>query len=219
MTGTHRECKLKETLRELEAELSAPRFIVKQAHNYPSMKEFALIDVLADVEFATVTISPHTLTVVDGNRRIAHTFTSSKHDTINLVETIGCDPLYWSFQMARHSNNADADECYEWDWESFQGAIHMQLHSWEKDLKDAPPEVSQELEPIKAACQEVLNCAPSLADVKLLERRWTHKEYDLFSLMPLDDYFIWDRKYLQALVVIKRVAETAGIPVNDPPED
>ena len=65
----------------------------------------------------------------------------------------------------------------------------------------------------------MLDCAPSLADVRLLERCWSHKEYDLFSLVPLDDYFIWGRKYLQALVVIKQVAGAAGIQSNDPVED
>ena len=218
MSDYHINHKLEETRQELEAEFSYPKVMVKTLHSYPAMKELALIDVLAQAQLATVTISPHKLTVLDSIKNIAHTFTSSKPDTLRLVETLGFDPLLWSFQMARHANNNPVDECYAWDWESFSSAADGQLHHWEKNLRDCLSEAHEEFAPVKASCEEVIHVAPSLPDVRALERKWAHPEHDLFSWVPVDDYFIWDKGYLQALIAIRIIAEAAGIQSVNPPE-
>lgn len=210
MGDYHIKHKLKETLTELKEEFSPYKILVKTINNYPEMKVFALIDVLERTQLATVTISPHQLTVLDCIKKTAHTFISPETDVIRLVEAMGLDPHSWASLMARHSNNNDVDECYSWDWESFDWAVYCQLSHWEKNLRDAPQECVDEFAPVKAACEEVTHVAPSLPDVRVLERKWPHVEYELFSYVPVDDYFVWDRGFIQALVIIEIISEATG---------
>lgn len=195
---------LTDTFHELLDEFSLLRVRIKQTYNYPEIQQFHFIDIEGDFTLATVTVSPGQITVVDDVKRIAHTFLLSAQNPLSLVNELTFDPLLWSFHMARHANNNAVDECYEWDWEEYTCAVDAMLCQWEKDLKDAPKESEcwQAFADIRTACEEVMNIAPSLPDLRALERKWSDPDYDLFNLVPVDDYFIFSRQYLQALVII-----------------
>lgn len=204
-----REAKLKEYLNEIYAELSPANVMLQQLYDYPAMKQFDVIHIEADVAIATVTISPQQITVVSMFQRNAYSFVTSTEDPLKseLASSAEIDPLCWSFDMLRHSNNKAVDDCHEWCWEEYEFAVSCKLAWWETELEKAnDPAAKEAFKSVREACQEIIGVAPSIPDVRALERKWSYTDYDLPEIIPADEYFAWDKHYLRALVIIQLLA-------------
>lgn len=204
-----RDDKLSDYLKELYAEFAPENVAFRQLYDYPAMRQFDVFHKEMDVVMATVTISPNQITVAVWYKRSGHTFFTSTEDPLKseLATSAEIDPLCWSFDMLRHANNKAVDDCYEWDWDAYQFAVSCTLSRWEGNLEKANDSAAQEaFKDVRAACQEIIGVAPSVPDVRALERKWSHADYDLPECVPADDYFVWDKHYLRALVIIQLLA-------------
>lgn len=195
-------------LEEIQQELHSQEFEWMDNCVHPHIRLFYLPKKNETNVAITVTCSPYQVSVAFWETVRGYMFYTQ---TIDSLEVMTADkpicPEEWEEAMFLHSNNDSVQEGYYWDFENYAAAVTEVRDKWHANREKFPdPITSNALQSAIREANTILDVAPSLSDVVSLNNRWQDKWHPLPEMVPIDDYLLWDKEYLRALVVIHQLS-------------
>ncbi|MDU3783979.1 MAG: hypothetical protein E7G42_01065 [Serratia marcescens] len=181
--------------------------------DYPESKIYRYFDKHTRQYFAVINITDFIITVSLLDKKRAYTFGMATQNPLEDIEA--CDDEQseiWEHNMLRHSNNGPVEECYYWDWHNFKEEIDLEVANWKcqveaaADPEDKNNTAINAFSDAAAKAKDVIDVAPSLADVMIKYDGWVNSTFQLPETVPIDDYVVWDKQFIRALAMIYKLA-------------